>query len=389
MNILTFSEQSRKAYAFVFPLFLFFSAIFCMSTRTNNLFHISFALFIFSLFYKENFFQFVEKTKKKRLTFILVALMGLYYAATNIWGNTLYNLGSVLTHTLYIVVYLLILTTLLEEPKTRHIALASIVAGVTVLSVYTLATDYSLVASLRQVSLSNPGPQNVIDLAGYCGVGILLACMLLKEKGQQFYYIPIIIMLIMMIITQSRGPILALLIAFIFTLHRSVLTRRNIIICLVIALILAAVVVLTPAGVMLMERFEILGSQSGLRLSIWHHTLEELSGHPWLGRGFDYQLDFTNYSGEHITTTHSIYLGALLKGGIVGFTLLMAVICSGLWRALKKFRENNRYDVALFIYALIFMSSQGMFIINNPRESWVLFWLPLGLVISRSLKKQS
>ncbi len=62
--------------------------------------------------------------------------------------------GSVLTHTLYIVVYLLILTTLLEEPKTRHIALTSIVAGVTVLSVYTLATDYSLVANSRLVSLS-------------------------------------------------------------------------------------------------------------------------------------------------------------------------------------------------------------------------------------------
>ncbi len=111
--------------------------------------------------------------------------------------------------------------------------------------------------------------------------------MLLKEKGQQFYYIPIIIMLIMMIITKAVAPILALLIAFIFTLHRSVLTRRNITISLIIALILVAMAVLTPVGAMLMERFEVLGTQSGLRLSIWHHTLGRAF---WPSPGWDAAL---------------------------------------------------------------------------------------------------
>ncbi len=46
----------------------------------------------------------------------------------------------------------------------------------------------------------------------------------------------------------------------------------------------------------------------------------EIADQPWLGRGFGYELNFINYSGEHITTTHSVYLGSLLKGGIIGFT---------------------------------------------------------------------
>jgi hypothetical protein len=84
------------------------------------------------------------------------------------------------------------------------------------------------------------------------------------------------------------------------------------------------------------------------------------------GRGFSYELDFINYSGEHITTTHSVYMGALLKGGIVGLLLLLAVIACGLWQAWRKRRTDSRYSLAILFYALVFMASQGMFIISNP-----------------------
>lgn len=64
----------------------------------------------------------------------------------------------------------------------------------------------------------------------------------------------------------------------------------------------------------------------------------------------------------------------------------MIIFC-GLAFAIGKYVKDKRYEAALFIFALIFMSSQGMFIISNPRESWVLFWLPLAVVISHSKPK--
>ena len=162
-------------------------------------------------------------------------------------------------------------------------------------------------------------------------------------------------------------------------------TRRNLAIVATLAVVLGLVFFLTPVGDLLLARFEEMGTQSGLRFSIWRHTLAEIADHPWLGRGFDYGLEFINYSGEHITTTHSVYLGSLLKGGIIGLLLLLAVIASGLWRAWCKRRGDSRYSLAIFMYALIFMASQGMFIVSNPRETWVLFWLPLGIALSNSL----
>jgi O-antigen ligase len=155
-----------------------------------------------------------------------------------------------------------------------------------------------------------------------------------------------------------------------------------------LAVLVALLLVMTPVGDMLLARFEELGTQSGLRLSIWHHTLSEMASQPWLGRGFSYELDFINYSGEHITTTHSVYMGALLKGGIVGLLLLLAIIACGLWQAWRKRHTDSRYSLAILFYALVFMASQGMFIISNPRETWVLFWLPLGIALSKGLAEK-
>lgn len=213
--------------------------------------------------------------------------------------------------------------------------------------------------------------------------------MLLKEKASHWLYLPVVIMLVMLLLTQSRGPIIALVLAVGCTLHLHVFTRRNLLIAAALAVLVALLLVMTPVGDMLLARFEELGTQSGLRLSIWHHTLSEMASQPWLGRGFSYELDFINYSGEHITTTHSVYMGALLKGGIVGLLLLLAIIACGLWQAWRKRHTDSRYSLAILFYALVFMASQGMFIISNPRETWVLFWLPLGIALSKGLAENA
>ena len=161
----------------------------------------------------------------------------------------------------------------------------------------------------------------------------------------------VVIMLVMLLLTQSRGPIIALVLAVGCTLHLHVFTRRNLLIAAALAVLVALLLVMTPVGDMLLARFEELGTQSGLRLSIWHHTLSEMASQPWLGRGFSYELDFINYSGEHITTTHSVYMGALLKGGIVGLLLL-------------------------YVYH------------QQSPETWVLFWLPLGIALSKGLAEK-
>lgn len=326
MSTLKVSNFARQGYSIVFPLFLFFSAIFCMSTRTNNLLHLSILLLLLSLVRQENRQALAGVLREQWQTWTLLAAFFIYYALSNVWGHTPQHIDSPITHGVYLTGYLLLMTMLLRDGRTRRLAMLAVVGGITVLSLWTLIIDHTLVLTERAVSPENPGPTNVIDLAGYCGIGILICGMLLKEKASHWLYLPVVIMLVMLLLTQSRGPIIALVLAVGCTLHLHVFTRRNLLIAAALAVLVALLLVMTPVGDMLLARFEELGTQSGLRLSIWHHTLSEMASQPWLGRGFSYELDFINYSGEHITTTHSVYMGALLKGGIVGLLLLLAII---------------------------------------------------------------
>lgn len=171
------------------------------------------------------------------------------------------------------------------------------------------------------------------------------------------------------------------------TLHLHVFTRRNLLIAAALAVLVALLLVMTPVGDMLLARFEELGTQSGLRLSIWHHTLSEMASQPWLGRGFSYELDFINYSGEHITTTHSVYMGALLKAASWGYCCCWRSLPAGYGR-----RGASAIPTAATVWRSCFtrwcLWPRRMFIISNPRETRVLFWLPLGIALSKGLAEK-
>ena len=50
----------------------------------------------------------------------------------------------------------------------------------------------------------------------------------------------------------------------------------------------------------------------------------------------------------------------------MGLLLLLAIIACGLWQAWRKRHTDSRYSLAILFYALVFMASQGWFIISNP-----------------------
>ncbi len=205
MSTLKVSNFARQGYSIVFPLFLFFSAIFCMSTRTNNLLHLSILLLLLSLVRQENRQALAGVLREQWQTWTLLAAFFIYYALSNVWGHTPQHIDSPITHGVYLTGYLLLMTMLLRDGRTRRLAMLAVVGGITVLSLWTLIIDHTLVLTERAVSPENPGPTNVIDLAGYCGIGILICGMLLKEKASHWLYLPVVIMLVMLLLTQAAA----------------------------------------------------------------------------------------------------------------------------------------------------------------------------------------
>lgn len=72
----------------------------------------------------------------------------------------------------------------------------------------------------------------------------------------------------------------------------------------------------------------------------------------------------------------------------MGFLLLLlALLGYGARLAIAHWRAGRRWEAALFLFMLVFYSSQGMFVIANPAEFWYLFWLPLALLLSQPKRR--
>lgn len=382
MNYLNSAFHPKKLYVLFFLLFSFFSVIFCGLTKVNNLFHLSAILFIITLYLDKDLRMAFFRNRETRQGMAFIAAMLLYFSFSNLWSDDPGNIESTLTHSVYLLLYLAMLITILNGSK-RNQLFTAIVAGLTVLSLYTLLFDSHNILLLRQTLPNNPGPQNVIDLAGCAAIGVILTLIVFRDTKNKFILLALPILLATIAITQSRGPVLSLLIALIVTTHYRSISRKNVAYLAISLALTAVLLAYSTAGEMLISRFEMMSTQGMTRVSIWHHTLELVAQAPFFGYGFDKGLSFTNYTGEYIRTTHSLYLGALLQGGIIGLMFFSAVLIYGLLSAFRRIKSGMRLEAALYIFMLIFYASQGMFVVGNPSESWTLFWFPLGVIMAQ------
>lgn len=382
MNILRYSQKIEKMYFFIFSSFLFFSAIFCGFTKVNNLFHITIILFYLGVIFNPDLKKvFFTMLINKKYFFIFTCLFFIYYSLTNIWGGNTRNLISTLTHGFYLFTYLSLLIIFLENEKTRYITLKCIVLGISVLCLYTLFTDPVLLMS-RRVTESNPGPSNVIDLAGYCGIAILIALLIFNKCKDYIMILCILSMAVVMFLTLSRGPIISFFVALILLIRITGISNRALFIMLFTILFFSGVMHYYDIFEKLVNRFTDVIYSGGVRMGIWQNAFDSVKEHLLSGRGVEYKLNFVNKLGQDITTAHSVYMGTLLKGGIIGLALFFLMIFSGVASGVKQFIRGERYGLAILIFMLIFISSQGMFVIGSPNEQWILFWLPLAIAMS-------
>lgn len=382
MNILRDSQKIEKMYFFIFSSFLFFSAIFCGFTRVNNLFHISVILFYLGVIFNPGLRKdFLATLINKKYFFIFTCLFFIYYSLTNLWGGNARNLTSTLTHGFYLFTYLSLLIIFLENEKTRYITLKCIVFGVSALCLYTLLSDPALLMR-RGVTENNPGPSNVIDLAGYCGIAILIALFVFNKCKDYSMILCILSMAVVMFLTLSRGPLISFFIALLLLIRITYISNRSLFVMLFLMLIFSGAMHYYDIFERLVDRFSDVIHSGGVRMGIWQNAFDSVRDDLLFGRGVEYQLNFVNKLGEDITTTHSVYMGTLLKGGVIGLGLFSLVIFTGVISGIKKFIRGERYGLAILVFMLIFISSQGMFVIGNPNEQWILFWLPLAIAMS-------
>lgn len=379
-------QQTEKFYSLVFSLFIFFLPLFSGFSRVNNLFHIAFTLLIILLICSHSLRARILQPALLKTGLYCSAAFLFYFSLTALWSDTTDSFTSTLRHGLYLIAFIILIAT--QDQKRLMLLLFGSILTLCILTFWYV--DKSRIFTGRLNHGFFAAPDNVIDLGGYFGIGIFCGLILIRELKWKWLYLPTGVLFLALLLTQSRGPLLSLCIACVpLIIHLRKVHLSHILLGLSVLGLIAVTVILTNYDDLLTQRIIASYEQSFIRFGIWVHTLELVQQHPVWGWGFDKQLAFVNSIHQPITTTHSIYFAALLKGGIVGFLLLGAVILSGLYGAVKHYQHRQNIEASLWLYSLLFHLTQGMFIISNPNVSWIMFWLPYALMISWKKKEPS
>ncbi|MBP2153244.1 O-antigen ligase family protein [Erwinia rhapontici] len=373
-----------KSMTLFYAAFLFFLPLVGGLSKVNNTFHIALILSVFFLFFNKNTRDAIFNKTKFNTGLIFISTLLLYFSLSGLWSENSGSVISEITHSVYIIFFIIIFSITTFHDK-KNVILAAIFSSIVILCLLTLIyVDKQTLLRSRLENGFSLAPENVIDMAGYYGIGIFCGLILLRETGKKWLYLPIALLFVAMLLTQSRGPLFSLVVALApLVLLLKHLQRKDWLIIGAILVILALAMVFSNGYDVLSARIDKSYSQSFTRFGIWENALSYIQQKPWFGWGFSQELDFVNAIGQRVHTTHSLYFATLLKGGIVGGLLLLAVIVYGFYMGWLQIKANQALEASMFLFGVMFYATQGMFLLSNPSVPWVMFWLPLALVMAQ------
>lgn len=381
------SSVNLQRYLFYpFVLFMFLSMIFCGVSRVNILFHITLALFIITMIINsETRTRFINDRDFLPALGMTGAFL-LYFSLSNLWAESS-HLSSAISHSFYLFIFLCLYRQCELQERKKYIIGAAYL-GIVALAILTLVYVNKEHIFQNRLERAFPfSPDNVIDLGGYMALGILLSAILVRETRNYWFYIPVPLLLVCLILTQSRGPFLSMIVATIVAfLCKPKWNFKLLAGSLIVLLAIGSILYFSGFFDIFIKRAEESSRAGSVRFGIWLHAFEVAKQKMIFGWGFNKELEFINGYGQPVTTTHSLYLATFLKGGIVGLLLLLSMILFAGRQCLRHLAANHKAEIAVIVFALMFYVTQGMFVISNPREYWVLFWLPLAIIFSTPVK---
>lgn len=114
----------------------------------------------------------------------------------------------------------------------------------------------------------------------------------------------------------------------------------------------------------------------------WMEWLRRLPDFWLLGAGAGADFTFKLPTGFPIKHAHSLYLQLWYEYGVLGILLFAALLISLLWKGwVCRAAPLARLGLALLVFAMVAMVSDVYTIFHRPSPYWVLFWLPVGILL--------
>lgn len=399
MMVLPLSDTSQqmKAYQKVASIILF-SGMLCFLTgffwqvkysRLHTLYFILVALpslVLIPLFFKEQL--------HKNNLFILVFIFCLYSLVSVFWAESFQ--ASLLVTYLKRVLTLIVLFYAVYHITLHYPSCEKLIFSLLMLSGLGLVA-YSLVDNQKGFSGRLElwgGLNDVISSATMYGVLFLLvARAYLIEKNNYllvFYLFLALLFLAEILLTQSRGPELALVLStpLIFWVVKPLGYKR---IYYPLAFIVCSI-----AGFLIFSDMinNILSREFSLsyRDVIWKDSINLSLEKPWFGYGLGSSFEFflpgnerTSWVSSTVSHSHNFILSTWLYSGVLGVLLIVAIIYQALKVCWLYKEEHFSILGIIMIFGVLCLLTNGSYPISRPNERWFVFWIPLAFIVANSI----
>ncbi len=337
---------------------------------------------------------FIKEQLHKNKLFILILLFCLYSVVSVFWGAD-FQFSFFVTYlkralTLVILFYA-IYHIILHYPYSEKLIFSLLMLsglGLAAYSFVEIQKDFS-----GRLQLWG-GLNDVISSATVYGVLFLLVVRAyLLEKNHYLlvlYLFLVLLFLTEIILTQSRGPALALLLStpLIFVVVKPISYRRIyypliiVVLCLVGFLIVSDII-----NSILSREFSL-----SYRDIIWKDSINLSLEKPWFGYGLGSTFEFflprlerTNWVSSTASHSHNFILSTWLYSGIPGVLLIVAIIYQGLRFCFINKKEKFSILGVIMIFGVLCLLTNGSYPISRPNERWFVFWIPLAFIVANSI----
>ncbi|VVQ06505.1 hypothetical protein PS910_04372 [Pseudomonas fluorescens] len=126
-----------------------------------------------------------------------------------------------------------------------------------------------------------------------------------------------------------------------------------------------------------------------LRDSIWKGWLERL-GEFWLiGAGAGRRFEICVTADQCFSQAHNLFLQFFYEFGVIGFALLVCVLIGAVRQSLDRrawATPLGSLGLPLLIFSIITAMFDYHTVLNRPGVYWLIFWVPIGLILSTQLR---
>ncbi|MEP7185408.1 MAG: O-antigen ligase family protein [Rhodanobacter sp.] len=186
----------------------------------------------------------------------------------------------------------------------------------------------------------------------------------------------LVALLVFIGLTQTRSVWLAIAVCLFFA---PLWDRRRRAWLISGAVLLLTVTAMWVFSAVLLER------GTSLRPQLFMQSLILIGQHPWLGLGQGAPF-ILSVAGEGYTHSHNVLTQTTIELGLPGLVLAISVWAMVGWQAWRhRHTLPGRVLFSMWVYASVVLQFDMPQLLDSPRPSWLLFWLPFAMAVQMGI----